>query len=69
MCLMPENELITQEQLSVISKVAVASIGSQGTLGLLVGGVVSIAAQSFLSDFQFNVLFAFFSSSKPSDGG
>lgn len=40
MCLMPENELITQEQLSVISKVAVASIGSQGTLGLLVGGVL-----------------------------
>lgn len=40
---MPENELITQEQLSVISKVAVASIGSQGTLGLLVGGVVSNA--------------------------
>lgn len=40
MCLMPENEIITQEQLSVISKVAVASIGSQGTLGLLVGGVL-----------------------------
>lgn len=40
MCLMPENELITQEQLSVISKVAIASIGSQGTLGLLVGGVL-----------------------------
>lgn len=40
MCLMPDNELITQEQLSVISKVAVASIGSQGTLGLLVGGVL-----------------------------
>lgn len=40
MCLMPDNELITQEQLSVISKVAVASIGSQGTLGLLVAGVL-----------------------------
>ncbi|XP_058823510.1 transmembrane GTPase Marf isoform X2 [Topomyia yanbarensis] len=40
MCLMPENELITQEQLSVISKVAIASIGSQGTLGLLVAGVL-----------------------------
>lgn len=40
MCLMPENDLITQEQLSVISKVAVASIGSQGTLGLLVAGVL-----------------------------
>lgn len=40
MCLMPENELITEEQLSVISKVAIASIGSQGTLGLLVAGVL-----------------------------
>ncbi|XP_055640131.1 transmembrane GTPase Marf isoform X2 [Toxorhynchites rutilus septentrionalis] len=40
MCLMPENELLTQEQLSVISKVAVASIGSQGTIGLLVAGVL-----------------------------
>lgn len=40
MCLMPDNELITEEQLSVISKVAIASIGSQGTLGLLVAGVL-----------------------------
>ena len=40
MCLMPDNELITQEQLSVISKVAVASIGSQGTVGLLVAGLL-----------------------------
>lgn len=41
-CLVPNNELISQEQLSVISKVAVASIGSQGTVGgLLVGGLVS----------------------------
>lgn len=40
-CLVPNNELITQEQLSVISKVAVASIGSQGTVGgLVVGGLV-----------------------------
>ena len=42
MCLMPENELITNEQLSVISKVAIASIGSQGTLGLVVAGLVSL---------------------------
>ncbi|XP_055546798.1 transmembrane GTPase Marf isoform X1 [Wyeomyia smithii] len=40
MCLVPENDIITQEQLSVISKVAIASIGSQGTLGLLVAGVL-----------------------------
>uniref|UniRef100_A0A2M3Z1T2 Putative transmembrane gtpase marf n=1 Tax=Anopheles braziliensis TaxID=58242 RepID=A0A2M3Z1T2_9DIPT len=40
MCLMPENELITNEQLSVISKVAIASIGSQGTLGLVVAGLM-----------------------------
>lgn len=41
-CLMPNNEIITQEQLSVISKVAIASIGSQGTVGgLIVGGLVS----------------------------
>uniref|UniRef100_U5EVN5 Putative mitochondrial assembly regulatory factor n=1 Tax=Corethrella appendiculata TaxID=1370023 RepID=U5EVN5_9DIPT len=42
MCLMPANEsdLITQEQLSLISKVAVASIGSQGTVGLIVAGLM-----------------------------
>uniref|UniRef100_A0A336K1Q3 CSON010945 protein n=1 Tax=Culicoides sonorensis TaxID=179676 RepID=A0A336K1Q3_CULSO len=40
-CLVPNNELITQEQLSLISKVAVASIGSQGTVGgLVVGGLL-----------------------------
>ncbi|XP_055606080.1 transmembrane GTPase Marf isoform X2 [Uranotaenia lowii] len=40
MCLIPENDLISEEQLSVISKVAIASIGSQGTVGLLVAGVL-----------------------------
>lgn len=40
-CLVPNNELISQEQLSLISKVAVASIGSQGTVGgLIVGGLL-----------------------------
>lgn len=40
MCLLPQSG-ITQEQLSVISRFAVASIGSQGTVGgLLVGGLV-----------------------------
>lgn len=69
MCLMPENELITQEQLSVISKVAVASIGSQGTLGLLVGGVVSITDHFFqILTPQFNIS-PLNSSSKPSAGG
>jgi hypothetical protein len=46
MCLMPNNEIITQEQLSVISRIAVASIGSQGTVGgLLVAGLVSKGSQ------------------------
>lgn len=41
MCLMPQSG-ITPEQLSLISRFAVASIGSQGTVGgLLVGGLVS----------------------------
>lgn len=42
MCLIPSNEIITQEQLSVLSRIAVASIGSQGTVGgLVVAGLVS----------------------------
>jgi mitofusin 2 len=49
MCLMQNNEIITQEQLSVISRIAVASIGSQGTVGgLLVAGLVSGTLFSFL---------------------
>ena len=37
------SSVITPEQLSFISKIAVASIGSQGTVGgLLVAGVVMI---------------------------
>lgn len=41
MCLIPNNEIITQEQLSVLSRIAVASIGSQGTVGgLVVAGLV-----------------------------
>ncbi|XP_037914832.1 transmembrane GTPase Marf isoform X3 [Hermetia illucens] len=41
MCLMPNQQGITQEQLSMISRIAVASIGSQGTVGgLLVAGIL-----------------------------
>lgn len=41
-CLVPTNEMLSQEQLSVISKIAIASLGSQGTVGgLIVAGLVS----------------------------
>lgn len=42
LCLIPGNTSISPEQLSVISRFALASIGSQGTVGgLVVGGLVS----------------------------
>lgn len=40
--LAPSNSVITEEQLNIISRIAVASIGSQGTVGgLVVAGLVS----------------------------
>ena len=42
LCLLPQSG-ISQEQLSLISRFAIASIGSQGTVGgLLVGGLVCV---------------------------
>lgn len=42
LCLIPGGSNISPEQLSVISRFALASIGSQGTVGgLVVGGLVS----------------------------
>lgn len=42
MSLLPMNDFTTEEQLSVISRIAAASIGSQGTVGgLVVAGIVS----------------------------
>lgn len=43
-CLVPTGEVISQEQLSVISKIALSSLSSQGTVGgLIVGGLVSFS--------------------------
>lgn len=42
LALVPSNVVITEEQLNIISRIAVASIGSQGTVGgLVVAGLVS----------------------------
>jgi len=45
MTLLPQfsNEFTTEEQLSLISRIAAASIGSQGTVGgLVIAGIVSL---------------------------
>lgn len=42
MSLLPMNDFTTEEQISLISRIAAASIGSQGTVGgLVVAGIVS----------------------------
>jgi mitofusin 2 len=47
------NEFTTDEQLSLISRIAVASIGSQGTVGgLIITGIVRNF--NFSSIFNFN---------------
>lgn len=59
-CLVPNNEIISQEQLSVISKVAIASIGSQGTVGgLIVAGLVRKFYLIIVFLFNFLTLFSF----------
>lgn len=58
MCLVPQSG-ITPEQLSLISRFAVASIGSQGTVGgLLVGGFVSLPVSLPFPSFRFLKIFS-----------
>lgn len=61
LALAPSNVVITEEQLNVISRIAVASIGSQGTVGgLVVTGLVRDVCFLFSFDFVNNQLFVTF---------